>query len=116
MSCTAVRLLELAALEEVVTEELDEATTELDELDLTDDEVAELLTTELLELVFAEDVATELLELELLLTLDEVATTELLATELLDAAAEHTAPVITGFSAAAPFLSPCTPKLTACPG
>ena len=70
-----------------------------------------------LELVLvATDVATELLV--------DVAGAELVvATELLVATAEllvvvveQTAPVTVGFSAAEPFLSPCTPKLTDCPG
>jgi hypothetical protein len=51
------------------------------------------------------ELATELFELEdgVLLALDA---------ELLLGESEQTAPVTTGFSAATPFLSPCTPKLT----
>jgi hypothetical protein len=87
----------LAHTEEI--ELLDELATELFELD----------ETTLLELT------TELFELE-----EELGT--LLGTELEDATelllvAEHTAPVMVGFSAAAVlFLSPCTPKLTDWPG
>ena len=67
----------------------------------------EVFTLELV--LVATDVATELLV--------EVATAELVvATELLVVVVEHTAPVMVGFSAAEPFLSPCTPKLTDCPG
>ena len=71
------------------------------------------------------ELATELFELEDDVELEEGAlelTTELfeldaeLGTELLLTASEQTAPVITGFSAATPFLSPCTPKLTDWPG
>jgi hypothetical protein len=51
------------------------------------------------------ELATELLELD-----------AELGAELLLTASEQTAPVTTGFSARAPFLSPCTPKLTDWPG
>jgi hypothetical protein len=71
---------------------------------------AELCTELLVEVVGTElDVFTELLV--------EVAGEELVvATELLVVTVEQTAPVIVGFSAAEPFLSPCTPKLTDWPG
>lgn len=80
-----------------------------------------------LELVLvATDVATELLVevagAELVVATELIVATELLvvatlvATELLVVVVEQTAPVIAGFSAAEPFLSPCTPKLTDWPG
>jgi len=80
--------------EETVLDEL-ELGTELFELDEGVLLGTEELTTEL---------ATELLEL------DDVVATEL------DVTVEHTAPVIVGFSAATPLVSPCTPKLTDWPG
>lgn len=46
----------------------------------------------------------------------EVATELVVATELLVVTVEQTAPVMAGTSAAEPFLSPCTPKLTDWPG
>ena len=55
------------------------------------------------------------LELELIATLEDDVFTELdalVTTELLVTVVEQTAPVIAGFSAAAPLVSPCTPKLT----
>lgn len=85
---------------------LAELATELFELDegalLGVDELTTELITELFEL--DDVVATELFEL------DEVVATELEVT------VEHTLPVMVGFSAALPFLSPCTPKLIDCPG
>lgn len=60
-----------------------------------------------------EELFTEL-ELELGAILDDDLI-ELLATELLVTVAQ-TDPVTTGFSAAAPLVSPCTPKLTDWPG
>jgi hypothetical protein len=75
-----------------------------DDAELLEELVSELFELEerLLELTIAlED------ELEALL---EIALDELLL------AAEHTAPVMLGFSAIPPFLSPCTPKLIAWPG
>ena len=74
-------------------------------IELTVELATELLATEVFELDTAELIATELFELA-----------TLLATELDVTAPEHTAPVITGFSATLPFLSPCTPKLTDWPG
>ena len=61
------------------------------------------------------ELATEFFELDVtaveLFELDEVVAVELDAGEV-----EQTAPVIVGISAAEPFLSPCTPKLTDWPG
>jgi len=71
----------------------------------------ELEVVAILEELFAE---LELIALELGATLDDDLI-ELLATELL-VTVEQTAPVTTGFSAAAPLVSPCTPKLTDWPG
>lgn len=60
------------------------------------------LATELFELEVTAELTTELLELE--------------ATEELLGLVEQTSPVIVGFSALTPFVLPCTPKLTDCPG
>ena len=56
------------------------------------------------------ELATELFELDVVATELDVVAVEL------DVAAEQTEPVIVGFSETAPFLSPCTPKLTDWPG
>jgi hypothetical protein len=79
----------------------------------TDEVVATELDvfTELLVEV-ATEVATELEVFTELL----VATELEVFTELLVVTVEQTAPVIAGTSAAEPFLSPCTPKLTDWPG
>jgi hypothetical protein len=71
----------------------------------------ELEVVAILEELFIE---LELIELELGAILDDDLI-ELLATELLVTVAQ-TDPVTTGFSAAAPLVSPCTPKLTDWPG
>ena len=79
-----------------------------DEEVVAEDEVVatelEVFTELLVEV--ATEVATEL----------EVFTELVVTTELLVVTVEHTAPVIVGTSAAEPFLSPCTPKLTDWPG
>jgi len=58
--------------------------------------------------LFTEELTAELLEL-LAIALETI-------DAALDVTAEQTLPVTTGFSATPPFLSPCTPKLTDCPG
>lgn len=58
--------------------------------------------------------ATLLEEIETVLD-EELAGGVLLGAELL-VAVPQTLPVIVGISAVAPFLLPCTPKLTDCPG
>jgi hypothetical protein len=54
--------------------------------------------------------------LELGVELELGAELELSGTELEELMVLHTAPIMVGFSAAAPFLSPCTPKLMDWPG
>jgi hypothetical protein len=77
---------------------------------------------ELLLVVVATELELVLIAVEVLLEvftelLVDVAGAELVvATELLVVVVAQTAPVTVGFSAAAPFLSPCTPKLTDWPG
>ena len=68
----------------------------------TDDE---LLT---LDAELATELATEFDEL----FTEELLTAELATEELVEVAVEQTLPVMVGFSATPPFLSPCTPKLT----
>ena len=79
-----------------------ELATELFELDEEDTTLLEL-TTELFELEDGVELE-ETVELELKTELFELDAE--LGAELLLAASEHTAPVITGFSATEPFLSP----------
>lgn len=94
-------------LDEVATElfELDEGVLLGVELELTT-ELFELDEGVLLgvELELTTELATELFELE-----------EVVAVEL-EVTVVHTLPVTVGVSAVPPFLSPCTPKLTDCPG
>lgn len=79
----------------------------------------DVLTLELMlvatDVLVATEVATEL-EVFAELLVDVAGAELVVAAELLVIVVEHTAPVMVGFSAAEPFLSPCTPKLTDCPG